>query len=166
VCKLNKFGKQVQPQLSNLKDYIIPSTSTSTITYIPATTLSSSDTSSNNNSPNISMIENTVTEELDFDYCSGNSGGDTICKISEISPNVLKSEKTKLQNKNYSRTERNRRALHNSLLTDHLDSRATTYCGYTTLVGFVQSLIDGCPNQDYFFATSAKDILIFFFCCY
>jgi len=30
------------------------------------------------------------------------------------------------------------------------------------LVGFVQSLIDGCPNQDSFFATSAKDILEFF----
>lgn len=30
------------------------------------------------------------------------------------------------------------------------------------LVGFVQSLIDGCPNQDSFFATSAKDILNFF----
>lgn len=126
VSKLNKFGKQVQPQLSALKDYFIPSTSTSTITSIPATTLSSSDTSSNNNSLNNSMIENTVTEELDFDYCSGHSGGDTIGRIPEISPNVLKSEKTKWQNKNYSRTERNRRAQHNSLLTDHLEQPLIT----------------------------------------
>lgn len=126
VCKLNKFGKQVQPQLSTLKDYFIPSTSTSTITSIPATgpasTLSSSDTLSNNNS----MIENTVTEELDFDYCSGNSGGDTICKTPEIPPNALKSQKTKWQNKNYSKTERYRRALHNSLLSYHLNQPLIT----------------------------------------
>lgn len=117
MCKLNKFGKQVYSQLPTLKDYFIPSTSTSTITSIPATTLSSSDTSSNNNS----MIENTLTEEFDFDYCSGNSGGDTICKTPEIPRNVLKSQKSKWQHKNYSRTERNRRALHNSLHSDHLE---------------------------------------------
>lgn len=80
----NKFNHS--SELSTLKDYFIPSTSTSTITSIPATgpatILSLSDTSSNNNS----MIENTVTEEFDFDYCSDNSGGDTICKTPEIPP--------------------------------------------------------------------------------
>jgi len=42
-------------------------------------------------------------------------------KTPEVTPNVvLMPKKTKWQNKNYLRTERNRRTLHNSLLIDQL----------------------------------------------
>lgn len=128
MSKANKFGKQVHTQIHSLKKYFIPSTSsTSTITSIQATTgstsISTGDTSSNYNS----IVENDITEELDFEFCSGNSGGDTICKSPEITPNILlKSQKTKWQNNNYSRTEKNRRALYNSLLLDQLEQPLIT----------------------------------------
>lgn len=104
--------------------------------------------SKNCNSPSSnSIVENYITKEQDFDFCSGNYGGDTICKSPEITPNiVLKSQKTKWQNKNYSRTERNRRALHNSLLLDQLEQPLIT--NFYPIINKIEKIIVAQPLTD------------------